>query len=34
MTVYAKWQEFEDLDVYILEDENRVYQYSLMDRNV
>ena len=34
MTVYAKWQEFGDLDVYIIENESNSWHYTLMDRNL
>jgi hypothetical protein len=34
MTVYAKWQEFNDLNVYVLKDDGHKYQYTLMDRNM
>ena len=34
MNVYAKWQKFWDLDVYILNNEVNKQQYTLMDRNM
>jgi hypothetical protein len=34
MEVYAKWQEFDDLEVYMIEDEDTVHHYTLMDRNI
>jgi hypothetical protein len=34
MNVYAKWLPFEDLEVYMFEDENTKHQYTLMDRNI
>ena len=34
MTVYAKWQEFGNLDVYIIENESNSWHYTLMDRNL
>ena len=32
--LYAKWQEFWDLDVYILWTDSNKYHYTLMDRNM
>ena len=34
MNVYAKWQEFWDLDIYILKDNSTKNHYTFMDRNM